>query len=116
MKACDAVQELLTAHLLEALEPGEEALVTEHLSRCEDCTALRTEAELAVALIEAPPVEPPAASWRKLELRLQHKTMGDDPVRDAAPSGPDPVIALSCSYCRGGLTRLGAVYCASCLA
>lgn len=116
MKACDAVQELLTAHLLEALEPGEEALVGEHLAGCEACTALRAEAELAVALIEAPPVAPPPASWRKLELRLERETMGDDPVRDAAPRGPDPVIALSCSYCRGGLTRLGAVYCASCLA
>ena len=32
------------------------------------------------------------------------------------PEVPPLVIALSCSYCRGGLTRSAGVYCASCLA
>lgn len=112
MNACDAVVELLPAHALAALDASEEALVLEHLERCAACQSEREEALMSVALITAPPVTPPPQVWGAIKTRLE-RTAADDPVRD---TGKDPVISLSCSYCRGVMTRSVSVYCASCLA
>ncbi|MGE0711985.1 MAG: zf-HC2 domain-containing protein [Planctomycetota bacterium] len=112
MKACDAVQELLAAHLLRSLDDREEALVDEHLTQCGGCRASREETSACLDAIAAPPVAPPPAVWQGLVARLERQG-GDDPVRDASP---DPVISVACSYCRGAMTRVMAVYCASCLA
>lgn len=112
MNACDAVQELLAAHLLEALEDSEQTLVREHLAFCERCQAAREDTAAALSFVAAPPVAPPEELWRKLRARIEREATAD-PVRHAEPS---PIVSLSCSYCRGGMTRRAAVYCASCLA
>jgi hypothetical protein len=112
VKPCDAVQELLAAHELEALGATEQALVDHHLGECDPCQVAQDETAACLALIEAPPVAAPPAVWGKIRARIEREGAAD-PVRDGAPS---PVIALSCSFCRGGMTRGDSVYCASCLA
>jgi hypothetical protein len=113
VKACEAVQDLLAGHVLEALDVGESALVEEHLAGCEICQASRAESAECIQHLSAPPATPPPLVWKSIKARIE-RTGGDDPVRDTAHA--DPVISLSCSYCRGVMTRTGAVYCASCLA
>lgn len=54
MNACQAVQELLTAHLLEALGPSETALVRDHLGACAVCREARDETQSALEHVEAP--------------------------------------------------------------
>lgn len=116
MSACDAVPELLVAHALGALEASEDALVREHLAACEPCRAAEARARADVAAIDAPPVAPPPAVWARIRARVAASRAGDEPVRGPDPSDSQAVIALSCSFCRGGLVRADAVYCASCLA
>jgi hypothetical protein len=111
MKACDAVQELLAAHVLGALGESEAALVGDHLGSCEACQAAEARARMAVLMIEAPAVAPPPKVWAGIQAKIAHGRAGDDPVRTA----PTAVVSVSCSFCRGGLLRPEAVYCASCL-
>lgn len=113
MNPCDAVRELLAADALKALDAGQGALLREHLSGCADCRAAEVESRAAVALIAAPPVAPPRHLWLQLRGRLERELAGDAPIRDVDPGA---VIAVSCSFCRGGLVRAQTVYCASCLA
>lgn len=113
MNACEAVRELLTASALKALDQGQAVLVKDHLGGCAECRAVEATTLAAVACIAAPPVEPPAELWDKLRGKLARERGGDEPVRDLDPSA---VIAISCSFCRGGLVRNDTVYCASCLA
>lgn len=112
MSVCGAVRELLAAHALGALDPSAGALVRDHLRGCPRCRAAETETRACLALVTAPPVAPPAELWDRIRLRIE-RSEAADPVRGGAP---DVVIALSCSFCRGGLVRDEAVYCASCLA
>ena len=105
MNACDAVQELLTAHLLDALGSSEDALVLAHLESCELCCSAKDETEACVALLQAPPVKAPPQVWTRIRTRIEREAAGD-PVRNTEPS---PVISLSCSFCRGGMTREDAV-------
>ena len=114
MNACQAVRELLTADVLSCLDEGQGALVRAHLEGCPGCQTAREEAGRAMALVVAPEVEPPPEVWHKLRGRLERERSGDEPVRDVAE--PGAVIAISCSFCRGGLVRVDTVYCASCLA
>lgn len=112
MSVCGAVRELLAAHALGALDPSAGTLVRDHLRGCARCRAAETETRACLALVAAPPVAPPAELWDRIRLRVA-RSEAADPVRGGAP---DLVIALSCSFCRGGLVRDEAVYCASCLA
>lgn len=112
MKACDAVDALLTAHLLGALDGSEEALVEDHLVGCAACRAARQDTARCLEEVAAPPEAPPPQIWSAIRSRIE-RSGGDDPVRDAEGSA---VIHLACSFCRGGLIRRNAVYCASCLA
>jgi len=113
MNACQAVRELLAAHALGALEASEGALVRDHLAACAGCRAAEAEATACLELVAAPAVAAPKAVWGRLQERIRHERSGDGPVRNLEPGA---VIALSCSFCRDGLVRAQAVYCASCLA
>lgn len=112
MKACEAVDALLTAHLLGALDGSEEALVEDHLTSCATCRAARQDTARCLEEVAAPPEAPPPQVWNAIRARIE-RAGGDDPVRDA---DAEAVIHLACSFCRGGLIRRNAVYCASCLA
>jgi putative zinc finger protein len=112
VKACEAVDALLTAHLLGALDGSEEALVEDHLVSCESCRAARRDTARCLEEVAAPPEAPPPQVWSAIRARIE-RGGGDDPVRDASE---EAVIHLACSFCRGGLVRRNAVYCASCLA
>lgn len=112
MKPCEAVDELLSAHLLGSLAGSEASLVEEHLAGCSECRAAQTEITACWTALSAPPCAPPPAVWQGIQARIG-RGGGDDPVRDAAL---EAVIHLACSFCRGGLTRAETLYCASCLA
>lgn len=112
MKACEAVDALLTAHLLGALDGNEEALVEDHLLGCAICRSARQDTARCLDEVNAPPEAPPPQVWSAIRARIE-RAGGDDPVRDASL---EAVIHLACSFCRGGLVRRNAVYCASCLA
>lgn len=111
MKACDAVQELLAAHALGALGEGEVALVDEHLATCLVCQGAQVLAHDSLDALAAPAVEPPPHVWSGIQAKLAHRRAGDEPVQVA----PTAVVSVACSFCRGGLLRPEAVYCASCL-
>ncbi|MBL4846122.1 MAG: zf-HC2 domain-containing protein [Planctomycetes bacterium] len=112
MKACQAVDALLTAHLLGALDGNEGALVEDHLMSCAACRAARQDTAFCLEEVNAPAQAPPAQVWNAIRARIE-RAGGDDPVRGASL---EAVIHLACSFCRGGLIRRNAVYCASCLA
>jgi len=112
VKACEAVDALLTAHLLGALDGSEEALVEDHLVGCQACREARQDTARCLEEVAAPPEAPPPQVWSAIRARIE-RAGGDDPVRDA---NAEAVIHLACSFCRGGLVRRTAVYCASCLA
>lgn len=113
MKVCQAVDALLSAHLLGALAGSEAALVEEHLAGCPGCRAAQSETAECWEALDAPPCAPPPEAWQAIQARIG-RGGGDDPVREEA--GLEAVIHLACSFCRGGLTRAETLYCASCLA
>lgn len=108
----------------------------EHVARCGPCRVAALEARLFPAGCEAPALghallahlddELPdalaeharrcaACAAELQDARRALDELAAEPLEVAAP-GPAPRVAVSCTYCHGGLDRPEAVYCAACLA
>ena len=79
---CTEVQELLSAYVLDSLEPGTAVRVREHLAGCSDCRAEAAELSSAVtALAELAPPVPPPPDLRRRVLAAVH-------AEEEVPAGP----------------------------
>ncbi len=91
-----------------ALDEPERTAASAHIEGCDECRTRRESLTKLLSTIGAP--ETPA------ELAPRPETWGKilAAIRDDAT--PQVALAVSCSFCKGRLARVGAVYCAACLA
>lgn len=70
--ACQAIEPLLAAYALGALEPGERMMVEEHLTSCNTCLNLLSHYRSVVEamLLSGPEVAPPARLRRRLQAAV----------------------------------------------
>jgi hypothetical protein len=107
--ACEAFLPLLAAQATGTLADAERSELEEHLLVCHECPdfARRLEGELATVRCE--PRDPPATLWSRIERGIEQEKAGHGPSTALK-------ILLACTFCKGGLDRREAIYCAACLA
>jgi hypothetical protein len=111
--SCAEARTLLPAAPLEALDRDEQAFLTEHLASCETCrerSRVFAGAFAAVPRFAAGPAPAADPLWDRICQAI------DVPAETAGPAAPVVTIALVCCFCRDGVARAEAAYCASCLA
>jgi plastocyanin len=104
--SCQEATALLLERTLSVLEDDARVRLDEHLRLCEEC---RERVPAIDGALEdwksaAPEKPAPADSWERIRAHL-----GDAPA-------PEVRVVLVCTWCKGGLERHEAAYCATCLA
>ncbi len=104
MTSCRELEKNLSVRPLGVLDPVQEQSVARHLEQCDECRALASDLEQALA---GAPLKVDSAAreraWEKLEARLR---VASAPVR----------VALNCTFCHDHVESARAAYCARCLA
>jgi len=119
---CRDVQPLLAYGSLGVLDDDESMRLDAHLESCPACRDRADGLDAALAPLAAPLSEEDArtaALWSGVVDRLAEGDSGPKPALDGAVDvdvAADVAIALACTFCRDGVRRPEAVYCASCLA
>ncbi len=89
------------------LESAAETEARAHLKGCERCDARREDLVGTVRLlggIDAAEIAPPPALWEAVAARIEGRP------------APGTAVTIACAFCKGKLARMGAVYCAACIA
>ncbi|MGH3745427.1 MAG: hypothetical protein ACRDTP_11255, partial [Mycobacteriales bacterium] len=101
----DIYRELVVGRVLDALEPGDDALLTTHLASCDACRELLTEMRHTAAALayDVEQVDPPAELLGRIRAALPEPAAVD---LDPLPAVPAPSRHLfGTRTLRGGRTR-----------
>ncbi|HZU98054.1 MAG TPA: hypothetical protein VFF73_15225 [Planctomycetota bacterium] len=104
--SCQEATALLLERTLSVLEDDARVRLDEHLRICEACRERAPAIDGALEDWKSAATEKPAPadSWERIRAHL-----GDDPASQVR-------VVLVCTWCKGGLERNEAAYCATCLA
>ncbi len=106
---CEAILPLIAAQASGTLAPAERSELEEHLLVCQDCPDIARRLEGELATVRCEPRDPPATLWTRIERAVELERAGNGPSTALR-------ILLACTFCKGGLDRREAIYCAACLA
>lgn len=110
---CQQARAELLPHAFDGLEDADRGALETHLRDCQDCEARSDQVREALDLLEGPADRAPEGVLESLLSRIAEQEAREASRRDAEP---EIRIAVSCIYCKDGLSRVEAVFCGSCLA